>query len=396
MAEDFFRTDKGVDIDFAVRLSGTGVPGTGGDTDAVGVGSIYSNKAGPTGSGGTGIWSKVTAGTGTDKWLEIQRVGGGQGGVDYKDSVRVATTGALPAYTQAGAGAGATLTADAVGILTVDSVNLVLGDDLLLNDGAAGSDNGIYVVTVEGTAGVAFVLTRRTDADEDGDVTAQMQVPVSEGTLNFDSQFVLITNDPIIVDTTTQTFVKFNDSATLAELAFIRTFIGKTSAGAETPTYSSNNFVTDTTSLETAIGDLDAQVGTNASGIAANAAEILEARTETALTNVTASQTLDSVSVDAVAAVKWQVHVEGNLLADAAKKVVVEIFAAHDGHNNGGGADATDADFAVYAKLKIGAALVGLTFSVDVNGAGGAQTMRLLIASTTAVDVRAIRKIINF
>ena len=62
----------------------------------------------------------------------------------------------------------------------------------------------------------------------------------------------------------------------------------------------------------------------------------------------------------------------------------------------GYGADATDADFAVYAKLKIGSALTGLTFAVDVNGAGGAQTMRLLIASTTAVDVRAIRKIINF
>ncbi len=392
MSQDFFRPEKGVDIDGAVRLAGTGVPGTGGDTDAVGVGSVYSNLSGPT--TGNGFWVKTAAGTGTDKWTEAGTGSGGQ--VDYKDSVKLATFAALPAYTQAGAGAGATLTADAVGILTVDGVATVLDDDLLITLGAAGSDNGIYTVTTEGTAGVPFVLTRRPDADEDGEVTSQMRVPVEEGTENANSVFVLTTNDPIVVDTTAQNYTKFTDADTLAELQFIRTFIGKTGEGAETPTYSSNNVVTDTTSLEVAIGDLDSAVGQNQTDIATNAAEILEARTETSLANVTTSQTLDSVAVDTVAAVKWQVHCEGNLLADAAKKVVVEIFATHDGHNNGGGADAADADFTVFAKLRMGAALVGLTFTVDVNGAGGAQTMRLLIASTTAVDVRAIRKIINF
>jgi len=384
MSQDFFRPEKGVDIDDAVRLAGTGVPGTGGDTDAVGVGSIYSNLSGPT--LGNGLWVKTTAGTGTDKWTES---GTGAGPVDYKDSVLLATFAALPAYTQLGDGPNATLTATAVGVLTVDGQATVLGDDILLTLGAAGSDNGIYTVTIEGTAGVAFELTRRGDADEDSEVTSQMRVPVEEGTENTSSVFILVSNDPIVVDTDAQTFVKATDADTLAELQFIRTFIGKTGAGSETPDYSSNNYVADATSLETAIGALDAQVGTNA-------AEILEARTETSLTNVTAITVLDSVLVDAVAACKWQVHCEGNLLADAAKKVVVEIFATHDGHNNGAGADAADADYTVFAKLKMGAALTGLLFTVDVTGALGAQTMRLSITSTTAVDVRAIRKIINF
>jgi hypothetical protein len=46
-----------------------------------------------------------------------------------------------------------------------------------------------------------------------------------------------------------------------AEEGFIRTFVGKTAAGAETPTYSSINVVVNGTSLETAIGALDAEIG---------------------------------------------------------------------------------------------------------------------------------------
>jgi hypothetical protein len=47
----------------------------------------------------------------------------------------------------------------------------------------------------------------------------------------------------------------------LDELGFIRAFIGKAAAGAETPDYSSNNIVIDGTSLETAIGALDGEIG---------------------------------------------------------------------------------------------------------------------------------------
>ena len=196
-----------------------------------------------------------------------------------------------------------------------------------------------------------------------------------------------------MVDTTQIAFAQIASAATEAELGYIRAFIGKGAAGAELPTYSSNNYVVDNADLETSIGVLDSQLGTTQGDLDTLEGEFLKARTETTLTNVTTVQVLDSMLVDDVSAAKWTVMVEGNLLADAAKKRVVEILGTHDGHINGAGADATDTDYTVYAKLKMGN-IVGLTFTVDVSGSGVAQVMRLTITSTTAVNVRAIREVI--
>jgi len=131
-------------------------------------------------------------------------------GLDLKASVRVATADVLPACTPAGTGVGHTLTADAVGILTVDSVATVLNDRILVKNQVAGDDNGIYKVTTEGTAGVAFVLTRATDADLE--ITAGMFTFAEEGTANGDKGWVLTTNNPITVDTTSLTFSQFSSA----------------------------------------------------------------------------------------------------------------------------------------------------------------------------------------
>lgn len=127
-------------------------------------------------------------------------------------AVDVATAAALPAYVQAGAGAGATLTASAPGVLTVDGVATVLGDRILVKDGAAGSDNGIYEVTTEGTVGVAFVLTRATDHDTDAEVTSGDSVSVERGTVNGGRVFQITTADPITVDTTAVTWAEVTGS----------------------------------------------------------------------------------------------------------------------------------------------------------------------------------------
>lgn len=132
------------------------------------------------------------------------------GGVDVKDSVRLTTDAALPAVTAAGSGVGKTLTADAVGVLTVDGVATVLNDRILVKNQVAGADNGLYKVTTEGTAGVAFVLTRTTDADANTEVTAGLYTFTEEGTANADAGFVLSTNNPITVDTTALTFTQFS------------------------------------------------------------------------------------------------------------------------------------------------------------------------------------------
>lgn len=129
---------------------------------------------------------------------------------DFKDSVRVATAAALPAVTAAGSGVGKTLTATAVGVLTVDGIATVLNDRILVKNQATAADNGIYKCTTEGTAGVAFVLTRATDADASAEVTAGMYTFVDQGTANADSAWVLSTNDAITLDTTGLTFTQFS------------------------------------------------------------------------------------------------------------------------------------------------------------------------------------------
>ncbi len=123
-----------------------------------------------------------------------------------KKAVRVTTAAALPAVTAAGSGVGKTLTADAVGVLTVDGIATVLGDRILVKDQVAGADNGIYDVTTEGTAGVAFILTRATDADTSAKMVSGTSTFTSEGTAYDNKGFSLITDAPITLDTTALVF----------------------------------------------------------------------------------------------------------------------------------------------------------------------------------------------
>ena len=149
-------------------------------------------------------------------------------GLDIKASVRVATADVLPTCTPAGTGVGHTLTADAVGVLTVDGVATVLNDRILVKNQAAGDDNGIYKVTTEGTGGVAFVLTRATDADLE--ITAGLYTFVEEGTANGNQGFVLTTDNPITVDTTALTFSQFSGGVSTFD-SLTDTPANKTGAG---------------------------------------------------------------------------------------------------------------------------------------------------------------------
>ena len=133
-------------------------------------------------------------------------------GIDLKESVRLATLAPLPANTAAGAGVGKTLTINAIGILTVDGVATVIGDFLLVKDEVVGADvdHGVYEVTIEGTAGVAAELTRRTDFDGTpaGEVSHGSFVFVTEGS-QINTGWAIVTVDPITVDTTPIAFTQF-------------------------------------------------------------------------------------------------------------------------------------------------------------------------------------------
>jgi len=119
-------------------------------------------------------------------------------GLDVKQSCRVATTANL------------SLATDLENGDTVDGVTLATGDRVLVKNQTTGSQNGIYVVPVSGAA------SRSLDFDEDLEVTANAFTFVSEGTANADTGWSLITNDPIVVGTTSLSFTQFSGTGALS------------------------------------------------------------------------------------------------------------------------------------------------------------------------------------
>lgn len=107
-------------------------------------------------------------------------------GLDVKGSVRVATTGNVAL----------------TGTQTIDGVDLVVGDRVLVKNQTTTSANGIYVVATG-------AWTRADDADSGADVTPGMYAFVEEGTVNGDSGWVLTTDAPITLGTTGLTFTQF-------------------------------------------------------------------------------------------------------------------------------------------------------------------------------------------
>ena len=117
---------------------------------------------------------------------------------------RLATTAALPAFTHnnGASGVGATLTANAAGVLTVDGSVVVLGDRILCKNGANKVTDGIFVCTTEGTELVAFVLTRATDFDTATKVKWGSFIQISEGTVNAGKLFQMTQRAAITMGTT--------------------------------------------------------------------------------------------------------------------------------------------------------------------------------------------------
>lgn len=120
-------------------------------------------------------------------------------GRSWKQSVRAATTAALPASTYNNSAG--TITADSNGAIPAqDGVTLVAGDRLLVKDQSSAVENGIYVVTQVGDGSNPFILTRASDANTGAELQAAA-VFVSEGTVNSDKQFAQ-TADNVVLGTT--------------------------------------------------------------------------------------------------------------------------------------------------------------------------------------------------
>jgi len=146
----------------------------------------------PNGTGTVTVPSgyKDRAGFGTTSLVTKEYVDAVKVGLDFKDSVRVATTGNV---TIGGPGS------------AIDGVSLSSGDRVLVKNQSTGSENGIYVWN-----GAASALTRATDADANAEVTSGMFVFVEEGTSNADNGYVLTTDGTITVGSTALSFSQFS------------------------------------------------------------------------------------------------------------------------------------------------------------------------------------------
>ena len=90
---------------------------------------------------------------------------------------------------------------------TVDGVTIATGDRVLLKNQSTATENGVYVAVSSGAA------SRATDMDASSEAIGGAFVWVNEGTVNADTQYVITTNDPITLGSTSITWTQFSGSA---------------------------------------------------------------------------------------------------------------------------------------------------------------------------------------
>lgn len=242
MALDLTRVALGLDIqsvDFSSNaniLQGVGAPGgDSAEQDAAPIGSIYMRTDAETDNLQV-YWKYRTTQNNSTDWRQgtsKQYVDALVQGLSWREPALVLDSTAYADITAAE-------TAANVGD-TVDGITIAAGDRLLFTNLTTGNDN-VYIVS--GSTG-AWTFTEDVNLATDGDALMIEQGTAQEEQWVFDG-----TN-----------WVKISGSNNNLELSYIRDFIGKTAAGAETPTYSSTDIITPSTSLESAIGQLDAAIG---------------------------------------------------------------------------------------------------------------------------------------
>jgi len=114
---------------------------------------------------------------------------------DFKQSVRVVNT------------TNTNLTGGAPNV--VDGVTLAANDRILVVGQSTASQNGLYSVTTAGT-GSNGTWTRAVDGNATGEISSGMIVVATEGTAYGDSEWLLTTDNPIIVGTTSLAFIQLN------------------------------------------------------------------------------------------------------------------------------------------------------------------------------------------
>ena len=175
-------------------------------------------------------------------------------GINFHQAVRLASTAALAAYTynNGTGGVGATITANANGALSLDSVAVVAGNRVLIKNEVSGNApyNGVYVVTQTGSGAAPFILTRATDYNTSGTGVNQIDQGdfflVTAGTTQANTSWVQQTPLPITVGTTALVFTQFGAPITYSAgtgLTLAGTVFSITNTGVTAATYGSASSV---------------------------------------------------------------------------------------------------------------------------------------------------------
>jgi hypothetical protein len=126
----------------------------------------------------------------------------------------VATTTALPAntYNNGTSGVGATLTANANGVLVVDGVTITSGMSILVKNESTQANNGLYTVTLTGSSTSAYILTRSVLMNQSNQFSGAVVVIGQSGTVNANSFWVCAPYGSVVIGTTSISFVSNNPS----------------------------------------------------------------------------------------------------------------------------------------------------------------------------------------
>ena len=131
---------------------------------------------------------------------------------DYKDSVVAATTAS---FTMASAASTNTLVLangeggfnNSANTYTVDGISLTQGQRVLIKDGVNSASSGVHgkwngIYTVGDLTGTTLTLTRAEDFGSSAEIHSGCQVHIERGTVNGDTNHVVITDGTITVGTT--------------------------------------------------------------------------------------------------------------------------------------------------------------------------------------------------
>jgi hypothetical protein len=153
----------------------------------------------------------------------------------WHDAVKLGTAAVLPGtptYDNGTSGVGATLTAASNARLVIDGANATTNDRVLIKDQADAKQNGVYVVTAQGSVSAPYVLTRAADFDASPSFehigASGDAVYVTAGSSSANQGFITLstgtgTNGTYVIGTDDITFGQFTGTATFTAGAGLAT-----------------------------------------------------------------------------------------------------------------------------------------------------------------------------